>query len=327
MNNAECITVVIPVYNVADYLDECVESVTAQTCTNLEIILVDDGSTDASGKMCDLWQERDSRIRVIHKHNGGLSDARNTGLRAAKGKYISFIDSDDLVAPTFLECLYTAISLGSGQISCCGCSMFEDGQKIPKAYLSSAAAQVLDSRRFIEMLHLGQYPQIGVMAWNKLYSVDLFRSTGIAYPKGKIYEDTFTTFRLLYHTQDVAVSDSRLYYYRRRSGSITGKKIGIKKCRDGIEADYSNVAFFKEKQEWKLAEQALNAFFRSTIRTYREVSSYQKTEERDACRQMLTTAFRRVWREDRALCHYPTLQKAAYGLFAIFPDGAARLIP
>lgn len=327
MENKDLITVVIPVYNVEAYLDECVSSVVHQTCRNLEILLVDDGAADASGKMCDLWAERDPRIRVIHKENGGLSDARNAGLGEAKGKYVSFVDSDDFVAPDFLECMYTGITESGADISCCAYVRFEDGQSPQMDAGKDGAGQVLDGKAFIRALHKGAYGDVGIVAWNKLYAVSLFRDNGISYPKGKVYEDTFTTCRLLYRAGTVAVTQRRLYGYRQRGGSIMRTKVTRQLCINGIEADYSNVAFFMEQGEQELTELMLNAFFKSTIQNYKKVSARNGAEDPAECRRLLVTAFRQVWRQDRDRFRFGPAKRLAYGLFYLFPAGVARLFP
>lgn len=327
MENKDLITVVVPVYNVEPFLNACVDSIVNQTCRKLEILLVDDGSTDASGKVCDLWAERDPRIRVLHKENGGLSDARNAGLREAKGKYISFVDSDDVLAPTFLECLYGAIAENAAEIACCGLKMFADGETFFPDGGEAEPVQVFEGKELIRALYKGRFQQVGVVACDKLYAVDLFKTYNIEYPKGKLYEDTFTTYRLLYFTRTAAVSQQRLYGYRQRSGSIMRSSLGIRRCRDGIEADYSNVIFFREKQDRELTQLALNAFFESTVRTYKRVSAAEQTQEAKECRRMLARAFQRVWKEDRAWFQFGFVKTAAYGLFARLPAVAARLIP
>lgn len=327
MEKHDLITVVVPVYNVEKYLDECVESIVGQTYSNLEILLVDDGATDASGKMCDRWAEKDQRIRVIHKENGGLSDARNFGLRVAKGAYISFIDSDDCVAPEFLETLYDGILRENAQISCCACVPFEDGQPIPDWSADHSDRVGLAGMELVRALYTGRYLQVGIMAWNKLYDAGLFRDNGIEYPKGKLYEDTFTTCRLLYHTQRAAVTECALYGYRQRNGSIMRTRVQVDRCINGIEADYSNVAFFQEKQEPEIVELMLNAFFKSTIKNYRMVSVYERTPDSQKCRQLLLTAFRQVWKKDRAWFRFSLPKEMAYRLFALAPDLAIKLLP
>lgn len=327
MNNQDLITVVVPVYNVEAYLDECVASLVGQTCTNLEILLVDDGATDESGRGCDRWAEKDPRIRVIHKENGGLSDARNAGLREARGKYVAFVDSDDCIAPTFLETLYGGILREKAQVSCCAYVPFEDGEPVPDWDTDLSDQKEMSGPELIRRIYTGHYLQVGIMAWNKLYERSLFQDNGIQYPKGKIYEDTFTTCRLLYYAPRAAVTECRLYGYRQRNGSIMRGKIRPDRCINGIEADYSNVAFFKEKQESELTALMLNAFFKSTIQGYRRVSAYGRTADAERCRQLLLTAFRQVWRQDRDWFRAPLVKKAAYGLFALAPEAAIRLLP
>lgn len=327
MENKDLITVVVPVYNVETFLDECVASLVKQTCRDLEILLVDDGSTDGSGKMCDLWAEKDPRIRALHKENGGLSDARNAGLREAKGKYVAFVDADDVLAPAFLECLYTQIRKSGAGISCCGYVRYEDGGKPGFGVFQDAETETMDAKEFLRVLHRGRFEQVGIVATNKLYALDIFRDHGIEYPKGKVHEDTFTTCRLLYYAGKVSVTECPLYGYRQRGGSIMRSKVTVSRCINGIEADYSNVAFFKEQQERELTQLVLNAFFKSTIQSYKKVSAKDGCEDPARCRRLLVTAFRQVWRQDRQWYQFGLVKRIAYRLFYLFPKAAARLIP
>ncbi len=212
----DLISVIVPVYKVEPYLDKCVQSIVEQTYRNLEIILVDDGSPDNCGAMCDAWARRDGRIKVIHKENGGLSDARNAGLAAASGEYIGFVDSDDWISPEFYEALYTAIQKGS-VIAASGIVWAYDdhleADAHPYAGRDYTPLEALDSLTS----GCGFY----AVAWNKLYSVALF--TDIRYPVGKIHEDEFVTYRLVGRAQVLTLCPEAKYYYRQRSGSIMNK--------------------------------------------------------------------------------------------------------
>ena len=123
MKKQDLISIVVPIYNVEKYLEKCINSIIIQTYKNIEIILVNDGSTDSSGKICDIYLKKDKRIKVIHKKNGGLSDARNVGIENAKGKYIAFIDSDDFIDSDFIEILYNLIIEYNADVSCCKCNV------------------------------------------------------------------------------------------------------------------------------------------------------------------------------------------------------------
>lgn len=190
------ISVIIPVYNVEVYLEECINSVFAQTYTDLEIILVDDGSNDRSGEICDFYRNIDPRIRVFHTDNHGLSEARNYGIDHLCGDYIYFIDSDDWINPDVLEKGLDRI--GSADVLCFGC---------PSAYYSGHEALVA---------HING--KIGPAAWNKLYKRECFSS--IRFPKDRKYEDMATTYKILYKANKVVCIDYSGYHYRSREGSI-----------------------------------------------------------------------------------------------------------
>lgn len=209
----ELISVIVPVYKVEEYLDHCVKSIVEQTYHNLEIILVDDGSPDKCPLKCDEWAKQDNRIRVIHKKNGGLSDARNVGLQVATGSYISFIDSDDWISPDFYENLYRSIIKNNAQIAASGITWAY------KDYLQNDKLinkQVFSSEEALNTLIQGQ--GFYAVAWNKLYKRTLFE--GIEFPVGKLHEDEFVTYRLVGKATKLVLCQKVIYYYRQRSGSI-----------------------------------------------------------------------------------------------------------
>ena len=186
----DLISVIIPVYNVEKYLDRCVESVVNQTYKNLEIILIDDGSTDNCLAKCDEWARKDSRIKVIHKKNGGLSDARNAGLKIAQGKYIGFVDSDDWIRCDMYQMLYERLQIDDSDIAACGVEMiWEDGKssqlltKMGKCVLNKQEAM----RAIVEETWLKQ------PVWYKLYRTESIQ--GILFPIGKYHEDVFWSYQ------------------------------------------------------------------------------------------------------------------------------------
>lgn len=214
------VSVIVPVYDVERYLPCCVESILNQTLTDFELILVDDGSPDRCGELCDAYARRDSRIRVIHQPNSGLSAARNAGLEVARGLLVGFIDSDDWVLPEYLERLiHTLDATGAGIIMCTFLRVWGDslGQ-----YAGSDDVEVLSAteavRRIVE-------PRDGLtggmeVATAKLYPRDLFDY--VKYPVGRLHEDEYTTYKLILGVASVAVVSRPLYMYRQRNTSIMG---------------------------------------------------------------------------------------------------------
>lgn len=227
------ISVIVPVYKVEKYLDKCIQSIVDQTYKNIELILVDDGSPDRCGKMCDEWATRDSRITVIHKQNGGLSDARNFGIDIAKGELLAFIDSDDYIEKNYLENLYKLLVDNRADISTCKPSVFFENEINSHLYeiLRNDDVVVLSSKEaLIEMLYERNLTN---SAWGKLYKKELFKD--IRYPKGKLYEDMFTTYKLIMKSNRVACSSAKLYNYLIRKNSILGT-INPNKQKDMLDA-------------------------------------------------------------------------------------------
>ena len=214
------ISVIVPIYHVEKYLPACVESICAQTYSNIEIILVDDGSPDRCGEMCDEFAQKDNRIRVIHKINGGLSDARNAGIEAASGEYIAFIDSDDTIDSRMLELLLQTIENTKTDISCCLYTEYPEGEKPFIHQKKYTQPEVLDSVEALKRLFSTSTGQ-EIIACNKLYRHELFED-GIRFPVGKLHEDNFTTYQLFGKAGSVSFLDCELYFYLRRKNSITG---------------------------------------------------------------------------------------------------------
>ena len=229
--NKPLISLIVPCYNVENYLLHCIGSLLSQSYKNLEILLVDDGSPDRCGEISEEYAKKDSRIKVIHKTNGGLSDARNVAIDIASGEWITFIDSDDMVAPNYIERL-VKIANDNG----CKCSVvqpvsFIDGS-LPVAKNAMAKVEVMNSMDAIAAMFY--QTKLDTSAWNKLYHRSLFDS-GIRYPKGYLFEDNPTTFRLLAECDKVAISNEQLYYYRVREGSIERQDFTPNKLDQGLE--------------------------------------------------------------------------------------------
>lgn len=239
----EVISVVIPVYNVQAYLGRCVESVMRQTYDRLEIILVDDGSTDNSGRLCDEYAGMDSRIKVIHKENGGLADARNAGIDKATGTMFSFVDSDDYIAEDMLERLYDAKRSSGAQIAACQYQMVSDDHgPSDGAVDSEVKVQELSSLEALRlMLKLGD---ITCSAWGKLYDRELFSE--VRYPKGRNFEDLGTTYKLFAQAGKLVLVFFRGYYYFSRPGSLQNRPYDPSKL-DAIQFAQEQKAYLDER--------------------------------------------------------------------------------
>lgn len=236
----DLISVIVPVYKVEPYLDKCVQSIADQTYRNLEIILVDDGSPDNCGEMCDTWAAKDSRIRVIHKKNGGLSDARNAGLAAATGKYMGFVDSDDYIAPDMYRLLLERMNADGSDIAACGVEMvYED--ETPRRMLTPDGCHVLDNRQAMEAIIRESLLKQPV--WYKLYKTELIRD--IPFAVGKCHEDVFWSWQAVARAKKVSIFDTPCYFYLQRSGSIMGQQFSEKRL-DSIEAKCIRQVFLEQ---------------------------------------------------------------------------------
>lgn len=229
MENAEKtpeLSIIVPIYKVEKYLKECIQSILQQTFTDFELILVDDGSPDACPQMCDAIAEQDSRVRVIHQKNGGLSAARNTGIEAARGNWLGFVDSDDFVAPDFYEELYHAAVSAGADCSICSVQLtHEDGSRMdtpPQWKVYGGGYTGEDVLKTITWQDNVPY----LVAWNKLYRREVFRT--LRYPVGRINEDVFVFAELFDTIKKVACVEQPLYFYRRRTGSIMQSKCTLR---------------------------------------------------------------------------------------------------
>ncbi len=226
------VSIIVPVYNVEKYLDKCVESLVNQTYKDIEIILVDDGSPDNCGKMCDEWAKKDERVIVYHKENGGLSDARNYGIDRCTGEYIAFADSDDYVAENYIEFMYNLLSENeSCKVSACDICSVRNGVESP---YSDFEGSIVFSRRdaFERVLY---HDLIDVSAYAKLYKREVFDD--IRYPVGRIYEDTYIFGDILNKTDFIVFGGEALYYYVQRDDSIVSGAFTEKRLQyiDSVE--------------------------------------------------------------------------------------------
>lgn len=242
MKHKPLVSIIVPIYNVELYLDHCVQSIVDQTYKNLEIILVDDGSPDNCPAMCDSWAAKDNRIKVIHKKNGGLSDARNAGLQIASGELISFIDSDDWVEPNFVQYLYGAMEETNAEIAECSTRyVTEDGTVIKTRKAGSGILDCITALRKL-VLEDGVYQTV----WNKLYRRELIQ--GIPFALGKYNEDEFWTYQVVERVQRLATVEMPLYNYLQRGTSIIGTGYNIRRL-DGLEARFQRMQHLQKYDE------------------------------------------------------------------------------
>lgn len=227
MKYTELISIVVPVYNVEKYLEKCIDSIIAQTYDNIEIILVNDGSTDDSADIIAHFEAVDSRIKSYYQENGGLSAARNTGINNANGRYIAFVDSDDYIHPRMLEILYNNLVSTGSDISVCDLFWINEGKKTEEFIDNNIT--VYNGINVLRKLIRDDL--ISVVAWNKLYKSEIFDE--LRYPVGRLHEDEFVIHKILSQCNRSVYTTAKLYYYIKREGSIVAKT-SSKKLEDAM---------------------------------------------------------------------------------------------
>lgn len=242
----DLISVIVPIYNVEAYLDECIESICDQTYENTEIILIDDGSTDNSGKIADNWAKKDARCTVYHKKNEGLSAARNDGIKAAKGTYLIFVDSDDLIEKNMIERLYQEAIEEKVDIVCCGVKSRTVDRDVVRIY--QLDSKILNFEEYFTVMYSNEYHKnMGLpftVAWNKIYKASLFEK--IRYPVGRLHEDYAIIHQLIYLAKKIKWINESLYIYRERPGSIMQSTFSEKKI-DEFYAALDRLYFMEHK--------------------------------------------------------------------------------
>ncbi len=259
------ISVIVAVYNIKEYLPRCVDSVLGQTYKNLEIILVDDGSSDGSGQICDAYADRDGRVHVIHKKNGGLSDARNAGLEAAAGDYIGFVDGDDWIEPDMYRAMYEACEREGAEVAAC---RYKQITKTAVIDASAGNSVSLSKREALEIYVCGDERYlIYNSVWSKLFSADLIQ--GMRFPVGKNSEDIMFTTKAFCKMERLAYLDTAYYnYVLDREGSIMNEKAGERRLRDEIPFWRKQIDYIRKAGMEDLSDKAAYHFYRRMLFYY-----------------------------------------------------------
>ena len=265
----DIISVVVPIYKVEKYLAQCIESIIRQTYQNLDILLIDDGSPDNCGEICESYAQKDGRITVFHKKNGGLSDARNYGIKQAKGKYICFIDSDDCIDKQYIEILYHMCKENNCKIAQCDYLKFwdKDEPSLPK---EEVVQKKISVDEMLEGLYTNHHIQ-NIIACNKLYDISLFQD--ILYTVGKIHEDEFTTYKLFLKCDYIMCINQKLYFYRQREDSITGVKFSYKRL-DYLKALKERMEIFQKENKEQLYALTLKCYCYILLQFYNKGKKY-----------------------------------------------------
>jgi len=260
MINNDLISVVVPVYNVEAHLNRCVDSIISQTYKNLEIIIIDDGSTDRSAQICDDYLAVDKRITVVHQENKGLSNARNAGIYRSNGKYISFVDSDDYLDSRFIELLYKSMVSHNADIVVCDIRSFDAYTLQFFPHTRELNVGFVDTERIFDIMMEVDYPWIYTMTCNKLYSRRLFDNA--SFPDGLIHEDEIIFLDYVKQgAKFYQIKEPLFCYGRGRQESIINKKYSIKRL-DILNAFYDRIEYFKQKRNKKLINNERVKIFR-----------------------------------------------------------------
>lgn len=235
------ISIIVPIYKVEQYLDRCIESIVNQTYKNLEIILVDDGSPDNCPQICNEWKEKDNRIVVIHKENGGLSDARNAGLDIAQGEYIAFVDSDDYMSIYMIEKLYNSLIETQAEICECNYKLFFDDDFIGDNLLEGKIEKY-SKKEAIKLLF--SETKFKHVVWNKLYKKEVL--TNLNFEEGKLHEDLFYTYQTFENSENITKINEELYFYRQRNDSIMGTQFSLNNL-NALEARKNQLDFVRDR--------------------------------------------------------------------------------
>lgn len=285
------ISVIVPIYKVEEYLEECVQSILNQTYQNFELILVDDASPDNCGKMCDAYAEKDEKVKVIHKENGGLSSARNAGLEIAEGDYIVFIDSDDYIRDCYLEDMVTLAEQNDADLVACHFTKAE----VLKEWDDTDSQIIYHGEEIIDNRYTNDV--VMTVAWNKLYHRKFFFDYGLRYPHGKIHEDNFLTPQILYRAKCMVITGKSLYFYRVRENSIVTSSFTEKRL-DKLESIEYNLRFYHDIGKQQLLYRELDGYIRNLMFFYgmMQNAGREKYRERaEIVRRKLKTVFLKCW--------------------------------
>lgn len=305
------ISIIVPVFHAERYLNKCINSIVCQTFSDIEIILVDDGSSDYCGEMCDEWAKKDSRIYVIHKENGGLSDARNVGIDAATGDYLMFIDSDDYIALEMAEKLYKTLINNKADLSVCNFIRVEkdgtpsSGQK--QKLLTNGSSSGTDVLNI--MLTSGAVSY--VIMCNKLFKKDLFQN--IRFPKGKIHEDEFVAHHLYGCCNRVACISDICYYYVQHEGSIMHER-SLKARLHAQESLLDRLNYCEEKGFSK----TLAMLFSDLVSKTAEL--YEHNEQFNVLKSEINELYQQVRNKAYLSRYLPYKQRILFYAFCLSPQ-------
>ena len=292
--NAPELSVIVPVYKVEAYLQECIDSILDQTFPDFELILIDDGSPDRCPEICDEAARKDPRIRVIHQKNGGLSAARNAGIEAAQGAWLSFIDSDDYLTPDYYETLYGAVQRANADCALCGVEYVDEQKNVLEEMRAEVPDGVFSGQQILDQC-VQKWESPYIVVWNKLYRREVFDT--LRFPVGKLNEDLFVLVPTLEKIQTMVCVPKRMYCYRQRAGSIMNSQMTSRNLDQGW-GYYQCFQYFYEHGMKDLLASAESRIFTNVAGVYYKLSPEERhSQEVKAARKMQWDAVKCLYRE------------------------------
>lgn len=266
------ISIIIPIYNVEKYLPACIESIINQSYQNLEIILVNDGSTDACPQICDYYAVKDNRIKVLHKQNGGSSEARNKGIRLVTGDFVGFVDSDDLISIDFYTTLLNLLVENDADIVECGFHEFKNFEDLDDIKIhENLLSEIYDTETAMKASMEGS---LSIVIWNKLYKKELLQD--ISFPIGKYIDDVFWTYKVFGKSKKTVKIQDKLYFYRQQSGSIMRSEFSLRRL-DALLGLEEKIDYMKENFP-RLENLAIKNFCFISINHYHQILIHNKID-------------------------------------------------
>lgn len=302
------VSVIIPVYNVKDYLSACVNSVLSQTHTNLDIWLIDDGSTDGSGDICERFRTKDNRIHVIHQKNMGQSCARNAALERVNGDYLTFVDADDRICENMIEHLLTEITEHDADAAVCQITEYRAVNES-----SMAKRLIYTDNEVYEALFDKKYGDMMRAACGKLYKKQIFE--GIRFPEGRIHEDEFTIHRILGACSRLVITDEGLYYRNVRSGSTTRQAYSLK-ALDAVEALEDRCRYFEGLGNGRFTVMAYKDYLKKSQFHFYSLKKYYPNEKEKT--KFILQRYKEYY--DKIFSDMNIYERLRYGLFIYFPS-------
>lgn len=311
----DLVTVIVPVYNAEKTLNNTLQSLIRQTWDNIEILLIDDESSDSSGRICDNWSEADDRVRVIHKMHEGVSAARNLGLKEANGEYIVMVDSDDIVSKNMISKLYRSLELTNADMAICD---FKQGQERDYQFPRTNKSENIESVNGVDVLHrIYQGPHSAlryVAPWGKLYKRKLFND--LFFPDGKIFEDIYLTHQLIFRCNRIVILGDELYYYYEHQDSIMHQKYNVKKL-DYLEALKQRIIFFQTHNLKDLEKKAYDEYLHSLIWEYSRAHDLLADKK---IMKNIKKRFREIYVNGSSSDRYPLETRTFLTVFSINPE-------